>query len=190
MCRRPRERYLTDFLPPSFASGQQTLLVWAALSARGRTTLVRIEGRLNKTKYIDILHTYLLPFVEALHGGVSNFTLQEGNCGPHRAVNVGKYLALHSVRHLDRASQSPDMNPIENTRSVLETRLRARPRMPTSTDELFAALSKERDGLGTSFFNSLWRSMPSRVQAVVSAKGHATKYEVNLPLGPLEATFA
>lgn len=68
------------------------------------------------------------------------------------------------------------MNPIENAWSVLEDRLRARPRMPTTLDDLFAALSEEWDHLPASFFDSLRRSMPTRVEAVVRARGHATKY--------------
>lgn len=80
---------------------------------RCQTDPVRIEGRLNDNKYIDSLHKHLLPFVEDNHGGTSHFLLQEDNCRPHRAHTVGKYLALHGVRRLDWAAQSPDMNPIK-----------------------------------------------------------------------------
>lgn len=85
-------------------------------------------------------------------------------------------MALHGLRRLDWPAQSPDMNPIENAWSVLETRLRARERMPTTLDGLFTALCEEWDGLSDSFFRTLWESMPRRVGAVVQARGHATKY--------------
>lgn len=85
--------------------------------------------------------------------------------------------------------KSPDMNYIENAWAVLGARLRARPHMRESTDELLAGLHEEWDGILSSFFVSSWRSNSSGVPAVVSAKGHATK-QVNQPLGPREATFA
>lgn len=173
--RRPDERFLPACLRPSFKSGRPTLSVWAAFSVRGRTPLVRTDGRLNQLKYIDILLHHQLPFVEGKHGGIENFILQEDNCGPHRALTVGKYMALHGVRRLDWAPQSPDMNPIENGWSVLERRVRKRSRQPTSLDELFVALSEEWDRLPDSFMASLWGSMPVWVAALVQARAHSTK---------------
>lgn len=83
---------------------------------------------------MDINHEYLLPLVERRHGGALNFILMEDNCGPHRAINVAMYppmQPLHGLLRLDWAPQSPDINPIENVWSVLETRLRAQVHMPT-----------------------------------------------------------
>jgi len=86
--RRPTGRYLPACLRPSFKSGLLSLSVWGGFSARGRMPLVRVEGRFNKRKYIDILQHHLLPFVEAKHGGTSNIKLLDENCWPHRARAV------------------------------------------------------------------------------------------------------
>lgn len=132
--RRPNERYLPVFLRPWFNSGRSAMSVWAAFSSRGRNPLVRIGDRLFQVKNMDINHEYLLPLVERRHGEALNFILMEDNCGPHRAINVAMYppmLPLHGLLRLDWAPQSPDMNPIENVWSVLETRLRAQVHMPT-----------------------------------------------------------
>lgn len=98
--------------------------------------MVRIDGRLNQFKYMDILREHLLPFVDGKHGGTNTVFFQEDNCGPHRAHNVGKYLALHGVRRLDWTPQSPDMNLVEKTWSVLETRLRDRLQHFTTLEDL------------------------------------------------------
>jgi len=45
--------------------------------------------------YIDISHNHFLPFVEAKHGGTSQFKLLDDNCGHHRARAVCFYMALH-----------------------------------------------------------------------------------------------
>ena len=119
---------------------------------RGRTPLVRVEGILNQHKYIDILHNHHLLFVEAKHGGTSNFKLLDDNCGPHRDRAARSYMALHELERVDWAPQSPDMNPIENVWSVLERRLRARPTPPTTLDMLFDAFCEEWDRLPDSLF--------------------------------------
>jgi len=46
--RRSHERYLPACLRPSFNPERLSFSVWAAFSARGRTPLVRVNGRLNQ----------------------------------------------------------------------------------------------------------------------------------------------
>jgi len=102
--------------------------------------------------------------------------LLEDNCGPHRALKVGKDMTLHGVQRLDWVPQSPDMNAIENLWAMLEARLRDRPQPPTTLDGLFDALCEEWTRLPDSYLSALWRSMPDRVTALVTARGHSTKY--------------
>jgi len=166
--RRPTERYLLACLRPSFQPGRLSLLVWGGFSARARMPLVRVEGRLNQHKYIDILHNHLLPFVEAKHGGTSNFKLLEDNCGPHRARAVRFYLDLRGLERVHWAPQSPDI--------VLERRLRARLTPPTTLDMLFDASCEEWDRLPDSLFAGLSEGMPRRVGALAEASGHSTKF--------------
>ena len=49
-------------------SGRATVPVWGCFAASGDGPLVRIEGRFNKEKYIDILENQLLPFVRENFG--------------------------------------------------------------------------------------------------------------------------
>jgi len=137
---------------------------------------VRVNGRLNQFLYMDIIHEHLLPFIEDKHGDTGNLLLLEDNCGPHRALKVGTYMALHCVQRLDWAPQSPDMNAIENLWAMLEARPRDRPQPPTTLDGLFDALCEEWARLPDSYLSDLWRSMPDRVTAFVNARGHSTKY--------------
>jgi len=125
---------------------------------------------------MDIIYEHLLPFIEDKHGGTVNFSLLEENCGPHRALKVEQYVALHSVERLDWAPQSPDMDAIENLWAMLEAPLRARPQPPTTLDGLFDALCEGWARLPDSYLSALWRPMPDRVTALVNARGHLTKY--------------
>jgi len=140
--QRPTERYLPAYRRPSFKSGWLSLLVWGGFSACGGTPLVRVEGRFNQHKYIDISQNHLLPFFEAKHSETSNSKLLDDNCEPHRARAARFYTAFHGLERVYWAPQSPDMNPIENVWSVLGRPPRARPTPPTTLDKLFDAFAR------------------------------------------------
>ena len=80
--RKQGERYKTINLLPTLKSGYQTISVWTAFSICGRTPLIRIEGKLNQHKYIEILKSNLLPFAQQSHGGTGNIAFQQDGCSP------------------------------------------------------------------------------------------------------------
>ena len=80
------------------------------------------------------------------------------------------------LRVLPWVAQSPDHNPIENSRKVLERRLRERPTVPKRPDELFSARFQEWDAIPASFFKALAESMTRPVRGVCAAQGASTKY--------------
>ena len=174
--RTKDRRYDLKYVTPTFKSGYKTVNVWGAFSVRGRTSLVRIEGRFNQHKYRQILEANLLPFMNAKHGGNDDFILQEDNCGPHRAKSIAKYLQTKGVTRMKWPAQSPDLNPIENVWGLLKMRLRKRLKQPTNCDELFTILQSEWNALSDEYFISLANSMASRVKKVVSMRGGSTKY--------------
>lgn len=79
---------------------------------------------------------------------------------------------------------SPDLNPIEHVWTELKKRLHQQypdivdtPGMPDKVKEKLAeVLPLVWDTIPEEFFEKLWRSMPSRVEAVIEAKGWYTKY--------------
>ena len=170
------QRYDLRYVTPTFKSGYKTVNVWGAFSFRGRTPLVRINGRFNQYKYKEILEAHLLPFMEAKHGGKNDFILQEDNCGPHRANSIATYLQSKGVSRMKWPAQSPDLNPIENVWGLLKQRLRKLPKQPTSADQLFDILSSEWDSLSDEYFYTLACSMASRVRKVINVGGRSTKY--------------
>jgi len=95
--RRPMERCFPACLRPSFKLGRLSLSVWGGFTARRRTTLVRVEGRLNQHKYIDMLHNHLSSFEEAEHGRTSSFMLLHDSSWLHRARAVPFYMSFHGL---------------------------------------------------------------------------------------------
>lgn len=68
-------------------------------------------------------------------------------------------------------SQSPDLNPIEHLWEELDRRIRAR--TFTKTADLYKVLQQEWKKIPIDVVMNL---MPRRCQAVIDAKGYATKY--------------
>ena len=71
-------------------------------------------------------------------------------------------------------SQSPDLNPIENLWSILDSNLKDR--RPQSKAELFQVLQEGWNRLDVDLLRRLVESMPRRIQAVIDANGYMTKY--------------
>jgi len=71
-------------------------------------------------------------------------------------------------------SQSPDLNIIEPLWKELQRRLASK--RATNAAEKFAQLKEEWKKIPRSTINALIDSMPRRCQAVIDAKGFATKY--------------
>ena len=58
--RKNGTRFHKDHVQVKDGSGRKTVPVWACFSAYGPGNFVRINGRLNSVKYIEILENYLL----------------------------------------------------------------------------------------------------------------------------------
>ena len=86
--RKVGESYKTVNLVPTFKSGYESISAWGSFSVSGRTAIVRIDGNLNKDKYIEIWKQNLLPFAEKYNGGTYELIFQQDGCEPHRSKAV------------------------------------------------------------------------------------------------------
>jgi len=172
--RQPGQRYATSNLRPTFKSGRESVMVWGAFSAVGRTPLLRVEGSMNGASCVDELKSVVVHYMCADYGSPDGAWFQE-DLTPCRTSKVAKACkqAL-GLKVLPWVGQSPDMNPIENAWSELDRRLRARPTAPKTKDQLFEVLQEEWAAIPDANFKKLAESMPSRVRAVVAAKGAGT----------------
>ena len=76
---------------------------------------------------------------------------------------------------LEWPPNSPDLNPIEHIWYLLKVIQNIRHR-PTTALKLAKAIKKTWEELNENVFNKLVESMPSRIAAVINAKGGNTKY--------------
>ena len=71
---------------------------------------------------------------------------------------------------------SPDLNPIEHTWYILKITIQKMTPRPMTVPDMTIALKKAWDDLDENTMNSLVESMPSRIAAVIEAKGGNIKY--------------
>lgn len=171
--RQPNAELNPKNLAPTVKHGGGSVLVWGCFSSAGVGKLVFIEGIMNHLACINILKENLQSSADMLGLG-ADFIFQHDNDPKHTALNTRLWL-LYNVRHqFATPPQSPDMNPIENLWSYLESRLRER--AISSKTQLKAALLEEWAKIPVSLCQNLTRSMNRRLQAVISNKGYPTKY--------------
>ena len=87
-----------------------------------------------------------------------------------------RWISENNNDQLHWPAQSPDLNPIENIWDELERRICKRIPLPKNETELFNLLQEEWSNIDESVYKNLVESMERRVQAVVKAKGHPTRY--------------
>jgi len=70
---------------------------------------------------------------------------------------------------------SPELNPIEHVRSILQESVFKKP-IPTDLGTLVRRLTEKWDSLNVTFLGKLTRSLPNRIREVQKSGGISTTY--------------
>lgn len=170
--RRHHDRYNVDGLMATVKHDVK-IMVWGAFSANGVGRLYLVVGILNKEGYNEILRTQMLPSAEDLFGE-NPYIFQQDNDPKHTARINKQWLVDNNITTFAWPSQSPDLNPIENLWSILDSRLKNR--APNTAAELFQTLTQGWYSLERELLTRLVDSMPDRCAAVIKSNGFPTKY--------------
>ena len=87
-------------------------MLWGRFSVAMTGRLVRIDGKMNGTKYREILDEVLSALEQVLRLG-QRFTFQQDN-PKHTAKTTQEWLRDKSLNVLEWPSQSLDLNPIKH----------------------------------------------------------------------------
>uniref|UniRef100_A0A3Q3AU23 Tc1-like transposase DDE domain-containing protein n=1 Tax=Kryptolebias marmoratus TaxID=37003 RepID=A0A3Q3AU23_KRYMA len=140
----------------------QSLMIWGCMSGKGTGEMAVITSSINAQVYIDILDTFLIPSVERMFGD-DEIIFQDDNASCLRAKTVGTFLEERHMRSMSWLANSPDLNPIKNLWWKLKKMVHDK--APTCKTYLTTALRESWSQI----------SMPQRLQAVIKARGGATK---------------
>ena len=148
-------------------------MVWGCIGTNGTGNVEFIEGIMDKMKYLNILKKHLKQSAQKLKTP-RVYHFQQDNDPKHASYLVQEWLLYNVPKLLKTPPQSPDLNPIEHVWGELKSKLlnyNCR-----NKDELKLKLREEWDNISPSYIQKLIESMPRRLQAVIEAKGYATKY--------------
>lgn len=87
-------------------------MVWSCFFWNGVGPIHKIDGILDKEKYVDILNNVMLPWAEENLPVIWKF--QQDNDPKHTAKVTKKFLEDNSINVLEWPSSSPGLNPIEH----------------------------------------------------------------------------
>lgn len=172
--RRPvGKRYDPQYTIPRVKQSP-SVMIWGTISASGRGSLWFMPPgtTINSKVYLDILKEKLTPFMS-----IRNCNIFQHDGAPcHQGRTVKKWLADNNIDVLGPwPGSSPDLNPIENCWAILKAKVAQL--KPTSTRDLVDKIRLVwTTEISQDFCSKLIESMPSRLEAVLKAKGGPTKY--------------
>ena len=152
--------------------GGGSVMVWGVISVYGPGPLVRLEGRVNSGKYLQMLEQHFIDYFESLPN--EDCIFMQDNAPIHTARNVKNFLRERNIPCLNLPAQSPDLNPIENVWHNIKHQLRNE--NIRNLDELWGKIKEKWDCLDQEYCRRLIEGMPKRLRAVKAQKGYATKY--------------
>lgn len=147
-------------------------MIWGCFCAKGVGELVLVDGKMTETDYTQILNSNLKKSVQKV-GLVGRYTFQQDNDPKHTSKVAKNFFEKSKIKLLKRPSQSPDLNPIENLWSQLDAKIPCSKR--TNKEVFFRELKKVWDDIDEDITSKFVQSMPRRLEAVIKAKGGATK---------------
>ena len=151
-----------------------SVMVWGCFSGtlgRGGLYFLPKNVTMNGERYIGVLENHLLDMM-TIHG--CTIFMQDG-APCHTAKKVMKWLADKKIDVMEWPGNSPDLNPIENVWNIMKHEMQSChiSSVPLLQQRIKDIWVKE---LTPEFFRNLAVSMPKRLQSVIKAKGHTTKY--------------
>jgi len=177
--RKPNTALKQKNIIPTVKFGKLSVMVWGCISSKGVGELRIFNDIMTKEFYLDILKKELTKsvvdfgFINPQNPNKLQYKLYQDP--KHKSWICRNWLLYNCSKVIDTPAQSPDLNPIENLWALLKKKVAKRG--PTNKNALIKAIHEEWKKIPEYYdLNQLIQSMPRRLNAVLDAKGHHTKY--------------
>lgn len=176
-CRRRKgEHYLERNLKKTMKHGGGSLMVWGCITRWGTGRLVRVDGIMDRFQYVNILKQGLLGTLHDFDLDPNEIYFQQDGDSKHTSEHAMSWFESKGIDVLPWSGNSPDINIIEPAWNHLDKQVRKRKPLPRNLDELWVALQEEWEKLDLKYIETLYDSIPRRLEAVKKAEGGYTKY--------------
>jgi len=171
-----------EALPHETVKWPARIRVWAAISARGKTPLIKIDKKMNAEGFATLLKEKLIPCMRNCYEGDSDdFVFMQDGDGTHTARKVQKLLEEEGIEQLyPWPAHSPDLNPIENAWSIIERHLETV--NPTTVRGLWDAMKDAWENIDQGSLLRLTGNLPNRLREVIEANGGHTSYSFEVAM--------
>lgn len=150
------------------------IMVWGAISSTGTIVLVRISGKLNSSRYCEMLENGLLNQTEGILP--QNFIFMQDNAPVHVSQQTKRMISEKKINVLDWPPCSPDLNPIENVWGIITKQIYKDQKSYKSEDELWEAVGDAWDNIPVDVFENLYNSMTKRMIEILKNGGKRIKF--------------
>ncbi|CAB5373062.1 unnamed protein product [Rhizophagus irregularis] len=151
-------------------------IFWGYFSWSGLGPIVPLNGSVTGQTHAQVINNFVVPTLHT-HFPQGNGIFQEDNAAPHRSRVATATRENAGIVTLDWPAQSPDIiNPIENIWAEIKMMIRRRSLPPSSISVLMEYVTDAWNDIPPEYYRKLIKSMPQRVDAVISTNGNRINY--------------
>ena len=156
--------------------GGGSLMMWECMCWNGTGQACKIDGKMDKYLYVQILENELMGTLDEYGLNVNDIVFQQDNDPKYTSKLARNWLNDHGFDVMTWPAQSLDLNPIKHLLYYIKTKLREYKTLLLSIHKLQERVQKKWDSIPAEVCQNLIKSMPRRVAAVIKAKRGYTKY--------------
>ena len=167
------EEYNPECTQKTVKYGGGCTMLWGCMAASGVGNLVKIDGTMNAVGYLRILQENLVDSAIKL-GLETDFVFQQDNDPKHTSRLLKTYFEENDIHVLPWAPQSPDIAVIEHLWSYAKDKYHES--LSTSRHGVLGRIQEIWNSIQPNVTLQLVKSVYRRFEAVIKAKGGATRY--------------
>lgn len=173
---RPGDPLQPHHLDLTVKHGGGGLMIWGCMTAKGLGYGCHVEESISSSVYQDILQDHLKSTMDYYGLETDDFIFQQDNAPCHVSRATRQWFEDNGFDVLPWPAQSPDLNPIEHVWHYIKVKLSGYALKATSIGALWDRVNYEWNRVPQEYIVKLYQSMPTRIRAVIEAKGGPTKY--------------